>query len=215
MKKVLIIAVACALVTVTGAIADSVVGSKHDLSSAGGSTTFRSNNISEVCVFCHTPHQPDAPFFDVDPLWNHALSTVAAYGVYDSTTLNATPAELGGGTAVSNLCMSCHDGTIGLGSLMNDPNNGGTPSNSALLISGNALVGTDLTNDHPVNFDYDTALMTEDGGLNDPTAAPINGWLFAGSLQCASCHDVHDPLNTPFLRISNDASDLCIACHSK
>ncbi len=212
MRKFLLIAAALAIVAAP-AMAQTVVGSKHDLSSTGGSTTFRSNNIVQVCVFCHTPHQPDTPtFIDVDPLWNHTLSTVAAYGVYASSTLNANPQELGGGTAVSNLCLSCHDGTVGLGSLYNDPNNGGTPSNSATLLTGNALLGTNLTNDHPVNFTYDAGLAVEDGELVNP---PPSGLLFGGTVQCASCHDPHDPTFTPFLVQTNAQSALCLQCHLK
>lgn len=209
MKRTVLIAVALLVVATAASAQLSVVGSKHDLSSTGN-TTFRSNNITQVCVFCHTPHQPTG--VTTDPLWNHTLSTVSTYGVYASDTLNASPTELGGGSSVSNLCMSCHDGTIGLGSLYNDPNDGGTPSNSATLISGAGLLGTDLTNDHPVNFTYNSALATEDGDLVDPPPADL---LFGGTVQCASCHDPHDNNFSPFLVVSNDQSALCLDCHEK
>jgi len=195
--------------------AQSVVGTPHDLSTNLPTT-------QRVCVFCHTPHQPDAPFFDVDPLWNHTLSAVASYGVYDSTTFDgsATIADIGGGSTVSNLCLSCHDGTIGIGSLYNDPNDGTggeeTPTNVATLMTGNALVGTNLTNDHPVNFTYDTGLATTDGELVDPAgSATVQALLFGGTVQCASCHDPHDNTNTSFLVVSNAASALCLTCHIK
>jgi hypothetical protein len=111
--------------------------------------------------FCHTPHQTAAANGQ-DPLWNHTLSSAASYGVYASATLNATPTDLApavaGSASVSALCMSCHDGTIGVGSMYNDPNSlaGADPENdpagSPVLITGSANLGTDLTNDHPVNF---------------------------------------------------------------
>jgi predicted CXXCH cytochrome family protein len=213
MKRTAIVFVIAALcVAAPGMSQSSVVGSKHDLS--GAVTT-----SDRVCVFCHTPHQPDSPFFDADPLWNHTLSTNPTYGVYDSTTLNASPAEIGGGTTVSNLCLSCHDGTIGICSLYNNPNISGgeeTPTNSGTLMSGNALVGTDLTNDHPVNFDYTAALASEDGGLVDPSGAGAPGdWLFGDSLQCASCHDPHDDTYLPFLVADNAFSAMCLTCHIK
>lgn len=214
MKRTVLIALAFLVVAAAANAQGTVVGSKHDLS-ANLPTSQR------VCVFCHTPHQPNGPpIFDVDPLWNHTLSVVASYGVYDSVTFDgsATITDLGGGTAVSNLCLSCHDGTVGLGSILNEPNiatGEETPTNAATLISGSALIGTDLTNDHPVNFTYDAALVTADGELNDPTVAPISDWLFGGTLQCASCHDVHDPTNIPFLRTSNVNSALCTTCHVK
>ncbi|MEO6486324.1 MAG: cytochrome c3 family protein, partial [Thermoanaerobaculia bacterium] len=59
-----------------------------------------------------------------------------------------------------------------------------------------------------------------DGGLVTPAStAYVDALkkipLFAGTMQCASCHNVHDPLNVPFLNISNAASALCTTCHIK
>ncbi len=194
-----------------------VVGSKHDLSSTGpGATT----NVNRVCVFCHTPHQSGT---NVDPLWNHTLSTVTSYGVYSSSTLNATPTDIGGGSAVSNLCMSCHDGTVAVHSLYNEPNEVGTITltsggnvDSNGFMTGTPNLGTDLTNDHPINFTYDTALANADGELVDPaTNSTVAGLLFSGTVQCASCHDPHDDTNAPFLVMSNTNSALCTTCHIK
>jgi predicted CXXCH cytochrome family protein len=213
MRRILIVLVGTLLLSGV-AMAQTIVGSSHDLSAALPTS-------QQVCVFCHTPHQPEGPpQVNTDPLWNHTLSATASYGVYASPTLDATPTDIGGGTAVSNLCMSCHDGTIGLGSLYNDPNIAGgleeTPTNSAAIIGGNANMGIDLSNDHPVNFTYDTALATADTGLEDPaTNATVASWLIGGSVQCSSCHDVHDPTNLPFLRASNVNSALCTTCHTK
>lgn len=213
MRKILIVLVGTLLFSGV-AMAQTIVGSQHDLSAALPTS-------QQVCVFCHTPHQPEGPpQVNTDPLWNHTLSVTGSYGVYGSPTLDAVPTDIGGGTAVSNLCMSCHDGTVGLGSLYNDPNiTGGaeeTPTNSATIIGGNANMGIDLSNDHPVNFTYDTALATTDGGLEDPaTNATVASWLIGGSVQCSSCHDVHDPTNLPFLRASNVNSALCTTCHTK
>lgn len=33
------------------------------------------------------------------------------------------------------------------------------------------MLGTDLSNDHPVSFIYDTTLSNTDGGLKDPSSA--------------------------------------------
>jgi predicted CXXCH cytochrome family protein len=199
-----------------------VVGSMHDLGS-GGAGSFTATNTDRVCVFCHTPHQAAAANSQ-DPLWNHTLSGQASYGVYGSTTMNAVPTDIGGAVAgsaaVSNLCMSCHDGTVGVGSLYKDPTTG-APDNSGTTISGSALVGTTLTDDHPVNFTYDAALATADGELVTPNSATSvdaagNIPLFVGaSVQCASCHDPHDTTNTPFLVVSNANSALCTSCHQK
>ena len=44
-------------------------------------------------------------------------------------------------------------------------------------------------------------------------AAPIAGDL--PSVECATCHDVHNSGNGSFLRVSNARSALCLACHVK
>ncbi len=227
MKKVLLgIAV---VVMIAGAAGAQVVGSAHDLSSTGpGAQT----NVNRVCVFCHTPHQATAANGQ-DPLWNHTLSSTASYGVYGSSSLNATPTDIGGAVAgsanASNLCMSCHDGTVSVASVWNAPNESpidDNPANITIaaggnvtgggLITGNPNLGVDLSNDHPVNFTYDTALANADGGLYDPAVtSAVSALLFGGTVQCASCHDPHDTTNEPFLVMSNSASALCLTCHNK
>lgn len=230
MKRIAMIAVvalACAAV----ASAQNTVGSGHDLSSTGpGATT----NVTRVCVFCHTPHQASSANGQ-DPLWNHTLATTASYGVYNSGTFNGsgTIADLGGATAgiasTSNLCLSCHDGSVSVAAFYNPPNEPPISDNNANvvvtaggnvtaggLMTGNPNVGTNLTDDHPVNFTYDTALATADGELNDPATTPaVAALLSLGTVQCGSCHDPHNTTFAPFLRVSNVGSALCTTCHIK
>ena len=206
--------------------AGTVVGSRHDLSTTGGTPAAAA--LVEVCASCHTPHQATAAN-QQDPLWNHTGTTTAAFGVYGSATMNATPTEIGGAAmgsqSVSLLCMSCHDGTVSVVSMYNPPNSGVgavTPIAGRILASGfidpasGGYIGTVLTDDHPVNFTYNTALATADGGLNDPAVTPaVSALLIGGQVQCSSCHDVHDPTFTPFLRTNNAGSALCLLCHIK
>ena len=207
------------LSSITGmAMAQTIVGTSHDLSGATQGDT------PEVCVYCHSSHQATTATSQ-DPLWNHTLQTLTTtYGVYASATLDATPVEIGnvtaGAASESFLCMSCHDGTVAPSSLYNDPNSG-APS-AIGVITGDSNLGTDLSDDHPINFDYTGGLATTDGGLVTPDSVnsvdaggliPLFGG--SGSMQCASCHDVHDPTNIPFLRVTNLASGLCTSCHNK
>ena len=214
---------ACVALTATSAFAaGTVVGSKHDLRATGGGTP-TGNGFVEVCAACHTPHQATAANAQ-DPLWNHTGTATTAFGVYSSSTLNATPTNIGGAAmgsqSASMLCMSCHDGTVSVLSMYNPPNSGaGTVTALALRIDAtghiisNANIGTNLTDDHPVNFTYDTALASADGGLKDPATTPaVAALLNGGMVQCSSCHDVHDPTNVPFLVTSNAASALCLTC---
>jgi len=203
-RVLLVLAVGCLIAS--GPIFAAVTGTSHDLSSAEGN--------SETCVFCHTPHNASPGV----PLWNHTLSG-NTFTAYDSATMNATDNNdwTGGDGSISSLCMSCHDGSVGLGSLINE-GPGGTPTNSATTVSGAADLGTDLSNDHPVNFTYDVTLQGNDGELVDPTTLTGPVLLFgAGNdqLDCASCHDPHNDANAPFLVMSNSGSALCNTCHVK
>jgi predicted CXXCH cytochrome family protein len=183
-----------------------ITGSSHDFSAAAWNT---SNN--EICIVCHTPHNatilPDAP------LWNHALSAVTNYTLYASGTLNATMGQPDGS---SKLCLSCHDGTVAI------ENYGGVTS-GATFMSGGPLLGTALSNDHPVSFLYDAALAGADPGLQNPTTAlsglggTINqNMLISGRMQCSSCHDVHNGAGIVGLLLkSNSHSALCLTCHIK
>ncbi len=202
MKRVLILVAAVILISGTG-FAQTIVGSAHDFSSQGWGTT-------EVCQPCHTPHNAGA--VNDAPLWNHE-STAATFTLYTSPTLDAT---MGQPSGASILCLSCHDGTVAL------ENFGGTTTGTH-FISGDALLGTDLSNDHPVSFIYDTALAGVDSGLYDP--ATVNSglggtisadMLFADVLQCASCHDVHNGSGVGNLLLKdNTGSALCLTCHNK
>ena len=178
-------------------------GSAHDFSN----DTW--NSTGEMCIVCHTPHNA---ITGTAVLWNHQ-ATVASFTLYTSTTLDATVGQPAGN---SKLCLSCHDGTVAL-------ENFGGVTTGTNTISGGALIGTDLSDDHPISFDYTTALATTDGGLFDPSTASsgLGGTiaadiLFGNSMECATCHDVHNAAGNPsLLTITNAASALCLTCHSK
>lgn len=221
---------AVALLAIAPAAAQAdVVDTTHNLSSTAGADqiTDISTDEDQICVFCHTPHQASP----AAPLWNHTQSAVASYGVYTSPTLDASDiTDIGGGSDVSLLCMSCHDGTVGVNSLGNPANDTGA---NPTMGSGNELnasgqiaagrptnMGSSLADDHPVNFTYDAALATADGELATPVSASYvdaaqNVPLFGGMVQCASCHDPHDNTNVPFLTMTNSGSQLCSTCHQK
>jgi predicted CXXCH cytochrome family protein len=191
-----------------------IAGSVHDLNTYTGISL----PDAQTCVACHVPHDGDTTQAEA-PLWNHDLTTAnhAFYGA-GSGTLNAT--DVAAPSGVSLLCLSCHDGTVALDAF------GGSTTGPTFL-TGNALVGTDLSNDHPVSFTYDDALAGQDGALETPsdTTSGLGGFiaddmLFGGSnnqLECASCHDVHNGTGVvpPLLRKTNAASALCTTCHIK
>ena len=185
------------------AAAQNITGSDHDFSGdawSGGS----------ICIVCHTPHNGDQNVQEA-PLWNHTVTQEAAYQVYTSPTMNAATGQPGG---TSKLCLSCHDGTVAIDSY------GGRNGNT--LMNGGAMLGSDLSNDHPVSFVFDAALAAADGDLHDPSLAPsglggtiASDMLFGNKMECGSCHDVHDNSNGNFLRVDNAGSALCLTCHDK
>jgi predicted CXXCH cytochrome family protein len=103
------------------------------------------------------------------------------------------------GDAFVNCAVACHGGSL----------IAGTDFTAGAL-------GTDLSNDHPISMAYPS---TGDDPFFKTTAEVASGGLklFGGTntVECSSCHNVHDPANKPFLRKSNTGSALCYTCHDK
>ncbi len=203
---------------IAAAISD-IVNTKHNLSVSSPGTV-KASTEDETCVFCHTPHGATA--FPGSPLWNRQLSN-ETYTVYTSSSLDAEDimGQLDQPGGSSKLCLSCHDGTLALGTVSNAPGSGtggaialtGTEADGSMPVGAGILtgftrkLGTDLTNDHPISLTYDTNLATVDGELFDPDAVlhiavrapgirpPVpledTGAGGAAQVQCATCHDPH------------------------
>ena len=215
MGVIILLAIGASLIV----YASNVANSKHNMQ-----THMTGQANTEICVFCHTPHSASPAI----PLWNHNAST-AEFEVYNtSATLDGT---VGQPTGISLACLGCHDGTTAIDAIGNTPSNWSTtgvtyPSanidTGGKLIGGFALLGTDLSNDHPISITYESLLDTD----LQPNAGAPNVQQYGNTLQlygsgptytveCASCHNVHDNTIQPFLRISNAGSMLCRTCHNK
>ena len=154
------------------------------------------NPNQEQCQVCHTPHASDP---SQGPLWDRLQSTAGggSFIMYpDALTVGTQQAAPVG---VSLACLSCHDGTVALDSF------GGNVGLTDFIPAG-GLVGIDLSNDHPVSISYDGA----PANLKSTPDAPLT--LYAGNVECASCHDPHSAAAT-FLRTPNTGSALCKSCH--
>lgn len=224
MKKGLILTAALVLFALPAMAA--IKDTKHNLSN-WGTGTYKAVTETQICVFCHTPHNPTQRI----PLWNRTNPSGATFSVYSgSSTLNIAAADLVGlsSSSISLFCLSCHDGTTGLGAIANP---GAITMNVNALGNSKSAVGKissgALRNDHPVNFSYGTA-RTNEGGTNsylaDPTTFPSTVRLFANQgkagtadyLECASCHRVHGEGGfAKLLARSNGSSNLCRTCHTK
>lgn len=179
---------ACLAFGLAPAFAAGITASKHDLSSAGYGST-------ELCIFCHTPH--GAMTSTSGPLWNHTPTT-ATYTLYGGGVLSNGHVVNPPGPA-SMSCLSCHDGTVAIDSF------GGATGTH--FMTGSAKLDTNLSDDHPIGIAYPTTGTSYKSTHTTP--------LFAGRVECASCHQVHDNTNPPFLRMSNSGSALCLDCHNK
>jgi len=70
-----------------------------------------------------------------------------------------------------------------------------------------------LTNDHPVNMPYNPTASPNDTLQAIATVAtvlPLYGTT--STLQCSTCHDPHNDINTNYLRQANNTAH-CTTCH--
>lgn len=248
MKRFVLFIILFALLTLwaawlANAAAISVKNSKHNLSydlSSTGTGSIKSvatgiGGTSEVCVFCHTPHGGNT----AAPLWNKSAS-VASYSTYTSDVLAglgywaAEDPKTGVPHVKTRICLSCHDGTIALGSLVNMPYGAATQipmegTTGAVVQYGMpptaaGYIGVELKDDHPVAIKHDNNRDSELTAsipalssiwLYDGTAAKTKAGLGTGYVECTSCHDPHNSEFGNFLVEKNDGSALCLRCHDK
>lgn len=202
------------------ASAGTILGSPHDFSAAGWSG-------GRICVACHTPHNSDTSV-TAAPLWHHSLTT-STFTMYARDSLDG--AITGQPDGVSRLCLSCHDGTVAVDSF-----GGATGSVTMASLNPSAVLGTDLSNDHPISITFNTTTAATDGALHDPATTNVTigaggdktrtgtidtVMLSNGTVQCSSCHDVHNSFTVPgsggvpLLKVSKAGSQLCLTCHNK
>jgi predicted CXXCH cytochrome family protein len=186
--------------------AQSVVNTVHNLSVSGPGTV-KASTETEVCIFCHTPHNSKP----AGPLWNRNDPGVT-YVLYNSSTIQAVPGQPDGS---SRLCLSCHDGTIALGNVVSRTTDISFSGGVTKMPGGVSNLTTDLSNDHPISFQYNSALSLSDGQLKDPSAVSYPVSLENGKVQCTSCHDPHRNVYSDFLVASTQFSELCVKCHDR
>lgn len=196
-------------VAVGGSITDSV----HD---------FRSRHWGgeRICIVCHTPTRPEAGGAEV-PQWKFDGSGGTGYSVYGSPPSGAPRVRPG---ANSRLCLSCHDGTLAT--------DRSESSVGATLVAPARDVESTLLNHHPIGIRYDKAVAAAGGALFDPAAKTVtigsgeqsrtgtvaSLLVFAGKIECLSCHDVHNTFavgKTRLLKAPSDGRAICVACHDK
>ena len=182
--------------------------SKSLSSTVRNASTFSSNSPSLLCLGCH----------DGKTAMNvlHSSSTGVAAGTdYPAGAKLIATAQGGGGTTPVTMPWALPDM---YGGVLPNMNLGGTASNNQQ--------GDDLTNDHPLGFDYNAAQLEKPTALYALAQVGVrstNKIKFFGAsnkLECTTCHDPHvdttvNPELKPFLVMSNSGSALCLSCHNK
>lgn len=140
--------VAAALISsLSFAAVSNVANTPHNFSVGGNSNAYTaapSTGITQVCVFCHTPHNAGQNRL----LWNKAKNSQINFRLYTSsgtlTTTTSKASSLPAGSP-SLLCLSCHDGKTAMNILHSV--NGGVDASTVPGVSGYPA-GTQLV---PVN----------------------------------------------------------------
>jgi len=223
--------------------AGTILGSKHDFTGLNKRTGVVAmpglafSDYGSSCVYCHIP--PDREGADSTELggipgFNRFKPALHQFDLYDSNTLDN---KVRSPSPISLLCLSCHDGTMGVDMTVFRPNGWRSSEDAALHLRINGAndvyscgkchngrvahniaikhIGTDLQNDHPISMTY-AGLTHKDADFRPPDG-PYgfdNGVkLYDSRVECASCHNVHNPDVTLLLRVSADR--LCETCHIK
>ncbi|MBI2839991.1 MAG: hypothetical protein HYX75_16885 [Acidobacteria bacterium] len=194
----------------------------HDLSAGSAIRNTDPLMAAQTCIFCHTPHGGNYP----KPLWNRN-NTTSAYQLYSSSTMDASQWPVPRTQRnISGACLSCHDGSIAIDTLINFDGQAFGPAisfdvqttatatygNAApgvnnLIAGGPPLIGTDLRIHHPITIIYEEARSATPAELVQPVE------------QTGVCKFVV-PSPTGYLPLAgrpdmtlDDATVECISCH--
>jgi predicted CXXCH cytochrome family protein len=226
---------ALAFVALPGlALAGPIDLTAHDFSDQ---TLHAWNTAGYKCQICHTPHGPSTI---KKPLWNHKLSAVASYSWSPTTTIGGTtlPTNFNTWDGPSKFCLSCHDGTVGVGDLYTNSYGTACATTECVPSANRVGAGGVMTGNHPVGIPYPFGNVSNtynnipvgsgvdlSGASYKPTPAVVRlynddgtGKVSAGpvaaksGIECGSCHDPHNNANGKFLRDAQ--ATICQRCHA-
>ena len=163
---------------------DSIVNTRHNLtqtpigSGAQLMNPYR-NDYGAVCVYCHTPHGANQTL--KAPLWNRTMPTTpyTTYAALGTSTITQPITSPG---TNSLTCLSCHDGTIAVDSIINMPN---------------------VNGDGGVSPNYNTATNRDTvqnntflNGWTNPSGPDAGSHLGMNDVGCLGCHAAGAPLGS-------------------
>jgi len=205
----------------------NVANSYHNLSTSAPdilglmANPYRSQNVSEICIFCHTPHSGNDPSVS-GPLWNRQ-NPAGPFTMYTSSR-TGTAAGSRSINKESLICLSCHDGTIATNAIINigpeGPSvpEGADPAYINIVTDGwagvapailgsriGAAMGNDgmvtassghLEDDHPISVDMAASITSFGSGVGGEFKT-INDAELAGvrffNTSYVECSSCHDP----------------------
>lgn len=223
-----VVAIAMAAALPAHAASKSIKLTRHNLSNWSPYAMYVKGNTTQVCVFCHAPHNADSSEV---PLWNHK-DTTSTFSIKSSLYVK----PMGGSNPnvamdtqpkrTSKKCLSCHDGTVAIGAVTNTGNSGltetlgGEPDNGTRVkpdgtMQGPNVIGTNLTSGHVISFRYDANLANYLNGAGAYNYVAFNNAVAPndvksmldkmGYMQCHTCHDPHtDRCNDPNKTVGKD-----------
>lgn len=177
----------------------SIVNTRHNLTQSfipggwGNWMDYARNNYGEVCVYCHTPHGANSTIPKA-PLWNRT-NIGNSYTVYNKPlTSGQSPTQPG----VNSLtCLSCHDGTVAIDSIINMPGSGGYSSGQETSQNNTFLDTWD-------NSGTGSGVSPVDHGV---IWSPASGDGF-GPYNCNHCHTTGNVWDIPAFEIFYIGTDL-------
>jgi hypothetical protein len=193
----------------------------HNLS-VSGPGTIKSQTETEICKFCHIPHNPVVP----EPLWGHALSSGQRYDMPEMLRTSGVGELTPQPDGSSRLCLSCHDGTVALGDVAGQRRPIPMAGSQMLQRGQRGFIGSDLSGSHPISF---VVRDRNDRGLDDDVDMSIKPLAVIatdhdvkldedGKMQCTTCHDphmdsFHQPGRTPRFWVKPTLEEVCLTCH--
>jgi predicted CXXCH cytochrome family protein len=184
------------------AIEEEQHGSLHH--SPGG----KSENC-EICHLCGAGSEGAQA-----PLWDLATKN-SKFQCYAGQAGEGTP------SAVSLVCLSCHDGVIAA----DPPTSDGWPASNLIAGGTNSrILEIEPDNEfyhHPYSVEYpwlwDSSFKPSVGGHVGvlPLHSPLGYHGPETLVECATCHDIHSSVEEAFLRISAKQNELCLCCHNE
>lgn len=183
MKKLVTVLVAAAVAaSATFAFAglaprSGVNDSLHDMNAYKLGHAAGEEQFQRVCVYCHTPHNAvvkdptDLLSVKYLPLWNHDF-TVLPFNTYQWATPDNSGFRIDDAlVGPSRLCMSCHDGATAIDQHGPSETTGGTFG----ALAGPRAVGRngDVSDDHPIGFDYIAAKNFRNNPVVGGTVTPV------------------------------------------